>query len=129
MNLLDGGFGYDSPPVVLVSGGGGSGATAVATVSDGFVTGITISNPGSGYASAPTVRIASPPFSPRVAVEVSRVNVTLTVVLGRKYQLESSADLNTWIPAGDPFVAQDELLVQEFEVDTAGRFFRISQVP
>ena len=48
--------GYIDTPVVVVNntGTGGSGATAVATVSGGQVTGVTITNPGSGYASAPT---------------------------------------------------------------------------
>lgn len=82
-----------------------------------------------GYTSAPKVMIASPPFSPRVGVDVSRVRVTMEVVLGRRYQLESSSDMSTWSAAGAPFVAQDELLTQDFDVDVAGRFFRIMQVP
>jgi autotransporter-associated beta strand protein len=44
---------------VDIVGGGGSGATAFATVSGGVVTGITITNPGSGYTSMPTVYISS----------------------------------------------------------------------
>ena len=51
-------FGYIDTPVVTVSGGGGSGATAVATVSGGQVTGITITNPGTGYTSAPTFTLS-----------------------------------------------------------------------
>ena len=38
-----------------ISDGGGSGATATATFSEGAVTGITVVNPGSGYTSAPSV--------------------------------------------------------------------------
>jgi len=45
-------------PVITFSGGGGTGAAAVATVTGNSVTGITITNPGSGYTSAPTVTIA-----------------------------------------------------------------------
>jgi len=33
------------------------------------------------------------------------------------------------VAVGDPFVAQDELVVEEFAVDTAGRNFRITQLP
>ncbi len=127
--VADAGFGYGQPPVVLLTGGGGSGAKAVATVANGVVTGITITHPGIGYTSAPTVRIASPPFSPTLSVEVSRVNVAVRVTLGGKYQIESTTDLSTWIPTGPAFVAEDEDLIQEFPVDTVGRMFRINQVP
>ncbi len=127
--ITDGGRGYQTPPTVLFVGGGGTGASAIATVVGGVVTGITITNPGTGYTSAPLVRIASPPFSPELSVEVSRVRVSLRVVLGRKYQLESTRDLLTWTAAGAPFVAQDETLEQEFNVDQEGRLFRISEVP
>lgn len=49
------GTGYTSAPTVTLSGGGGTGATAVATVSGGAVTKVTVTNPGTGYTSAPTV--------------------------------------------------------------------------
>jgi autotransporter-associated beta strand protein len=44
---------------VDIVGGGGSGATAYATVSGGVVTAITIANPGTGYTSMPTIFISS----------------------------------------------------------------------
>jgi hypothetical protein len=127
--ITDGGFGYDSPPAVLLVGGGGSGATAVATVANGVVTAITLTNPGTGYTSVPIVRIASPPFAPKLGIETSKVYVRMSVVLGRKYQLEASTDLNTWTTTGPAFIAQDEELVQEFDVNQVGRYFRINQVP
>jgi hypothetical protein len=127
--ITDGGFGYDSPPAILLIGGGGSGATAVATVANGVVTAITINNPGTGYTAAPVVRIASPPFAPKLGIETSKVFVRMSVVLGRKYQLEASTDLNSWTTTGPAFIAQDEELVQEFDVNQVGRYFRINQVP
>ncbi|MFM7819190.1 MAG: hypothetical protein ACKPGI_19780, partial [Verrucomicrobiota bacterium] len=127
--VKDGGFGYDIPPTVLLSGGGGSGATATATVINGIVTGITITNPGTGYTSPPNVLIASPPFAPSLAIEVSKVSVRLKVVLGRKYQLEASTDLNAWTATGPAFIAQAEELTQEFDANQVGRYFRINQVP
>lgn len=129
ITVMDMGNGYDAAPVVLLRGGGGSGATAVATVINGVVTGITITNPGSGYTSAPSVLIGSPPFLPELTMEVSKVRTHMKLVLGRRYQLESTTNLTTWAPAGDPFLAEDEILVREFDVDTAGRYFRIKQVP
>lgn len=128
-SITDGGFGYQEPPTVLLIGGGGTGAKAVASVINGVVTAVNIANPGTGYTSAPTVRIASPPFAPSLSVEVSRVRVTIKIVLGRKYQIESTADMVTWVPVGPAFLAEDEELVEEFPVDSRGRFFRINQVP
>ena len=128
-SLTDPGYGYDSPPTVLIIGGGGSGATATATVANGVVTAINITNPGSGFTSTPSIIISSPPFTPSLNIRIARVEVAMTVVLGRKYQLEYSADLETWTAAGSPFVAQREYLLQQFDVDTTGRFFRIKQVP
>jgi hypothetical protein len=50
-----GGTGYTSPPIVAFGGGGGSGAAATATISNGEVTAITLVSPGTGYTAAPTV--------------------------------------------------------------------------
>ena len=55
------GAGYVSPPSVTITGGGGSGATAIATIANGMVTGVTVSSLGSGYMGAPTVTIDAPP--------------------------------------------------------------------
>ena len=43
------GSGYVSPPIVTISDPNGMGATAVAVISGGSLTGITITNPGVGY--------------------------------------------------------------------------------
>jgi hypothetical protein len=54
INITAGGKGYSGTPVVQISGGGGTGASATATVVNGVVTGVTVTSPGSGY-SSPTV--------------------------------------------------------------------------
>ena len=49
------GGGYIGTPFVQITGGGGTGATAIANINAaGNLTGITITNPGIGYTSAPT---------------------------------------------------------------------------
>jgi hypothetical protein len=53
--VTDGGQGFTSAPTVTLKGGGGTGATATATIADGQVTSVTITNPGSGYTSPPTI--------------------------------------------------------------------------
>ncbi|NLE39978.1 MAG: PEP-CTERM sorting domain-containing protein, partial [Pirellulaceae bacterium] len=57
ISLMDGGSGYQGTPVVRITGGSGKGATALATVSGGVVTGITITNPGTGYAMADSLNV------------------------------------------------------------------------
>ena len=46
---------YTTAPDVTITGGGGSGASAVATLSGDGVGSIIITNPGTGYTSVPTV--------------------------------------------------------------------------
>jgi hypothetical protein len=127
--ITDGGCGYTNAPVVSISGSG-TGATATATISNGVVTGININNAGSGYSEdSTTIQIASPPFAPSLEITVSRVNVTMHVVLGRKYALLSSLDLRNWSQVGAPFVADAELIVQEFVITETGRYFKIQEIP
>ena len=53
ISVTNGGYGYTTPPKVMISGGGGRGAAATAVLnSTGNVTSIDVSDPGSGYASA-----------------------------------------------------------------------------
>ncbi len=54
--VTSGGSGYITAPYVAVTGAGGTGATAVATISGGAVTGITITNPGTGYIGGAVLR-------------------------------------------------------------------------
>ncbi|MCL1920320.1 MAG: autotransporter-associated beta strand repeat-containing protein [Kiritimatiellaeota bacterium] len=55
----NGGTGYIAPPHVLINGGGGSGATAIAHIDrlSGELTGIEITCPGTGYITAPGVTL------------------------------------------------------------------------
>jgi len=57
VRVTSGGSGYGSAPAVTITGDG-TGATATSTISGGIVTGITITNPGTGYTRA-TVTFAS----------------------------------------------------------------------
>ena len=72
ITISDGGAHYKvaTPPSVTITGGGGTGATATATVSStGIVNGITITNGGSGFTSAPTVTIDYSPKDNRAEVK------------------------------------------------------------
>ena len=54
--INSGGSNYASP-TIDIEGGGGTGATAEATVVGGKITAITITNQGSGYSTPPTVTV------------------------------------------------------------------------
>ncbi len=82
------GIGYTSAPTVTISGGGGSGATGVATITTAYfdggttsttrVTNITITNPGSGYTSTPTISLSGGGGSGATAVARFAATRTLT---------------------------------------------------
>ena len=61
IKLIDAGSGYKQAPAVVLSGGGGSGAEAAATVKDGRVTEIKLAKAGSGYISDPLVTLVGGP--------------------------------------------------------------------
>jgi hypothetical protein len=59
IKVIDPGTGYNSPPEVIITGGGGSGATAEAILRNGRINGIIIKNSGSGYTSPPNIELKS----------------------------------------------------------------------
>jgi Tfp pilus assembly protein PilX len=75
------GWGYTSAPNVTISGGGGSGATATAHVSQlpTGVTSVTLTGGGSGYTTAPNVQVVSSDGSGSGAVVAASLNNTVPV--------------------------------------------------
>ena len=57
VNVIEGGFGYLTPPTIEFVSATGSGATGTAIVLDGAITGVTMNITGSGYLTAPTVNV------------------------------------------------------------------------
>jgi hypothetical protein len=53
------GSGYSQAPAVIITGGGGSGAIAEATIKNGRLDQIIVKDPGSGYSSTPIVSLRS----------------------------------------------------------------------
>jgi hypothetical protein len=70
-----------------------------------------------------------PKEGPRLSIAVRTVRLTLELIPGRKYQLESSTDLNKWMPVGIPFVSVLEQTFQDFEVGAAPTYYRIQELP
>lgn len=57
--VTNAGSGYTSAPSVTVTGGSGTGSTAIATLTPTSIGSVTVNNPGSGYTSVPAVEIES----------------------------------------------------------------------
>ena len=92
------GSGYTVAPAVIISGGGGTGASATAILGTGTrsgqVVGYVITNPGAGYTSAPTISFASVgilTFTSPLAFDNSSSNSNYSpVIIGNKAGLNQS---------------------------------------
>ena len=76
--VQNGGSDYTTP-AVIITGGGGTGATATARVSNGVIRDVVLTNPGTGYTTAPTVTVSDP--NPRAAG--ASITATFTSVGGQ----------------------------------------------
>jgi hypothetical protein len=61
VELINPGYGYTVAPGIVFVGGGGSGAAATASIGNGVVGVITVTNGGGGYATPPIVTIPAAP--------------------------------------------------------------------
>jgi hypothetical protein len=77
VQLVNSGYGYTVAPSVRFIGGGGSGAAATATIGDGIIGVVTITSPGSGYFSAPTISFINEIF----LTGITTVSAAATVVV------------------------------------------------
>jgi autotransporter-associated beta strand protein len=83
--LLSNGGGYIGAPVVTISGGGGTGATAIAQVdlntndvaTYGKVTNILVTSYGVGYSSTPTVTLSGGGYLSAATINSSLIGLTL----------------------------------------------------
>lgn len=100
--LYAGGSGYTSAPTVTFSGGGGSGAAGTAVITNGRVTGITITSPGSSYTSAPTIAFSGGGGTGAAATAVlsGATVASATITSGGTGRTITVTD-NTVYPSGD----------------------------
>jgi hypothetical protein len=76
VGVANAGTGYIETPSINITGGGGSGAAATATVSGGSVTAITLTNNGSSYENVPAVYVDIP----RRTIATTAVNTTAETI-------------------------------------------------
>ena len=76
LKIVNGGSGYISEPVVIITSTSGSGATARAFFANGVVNRIVILTPGTGYLSAPTIKLSG-------GLAVSGTPATAVAIVGK----------------------------------------------
>jgi hypothetical protein len=114
LRLISGGWGYTLPPIVEFEGGGGNGAAATTTIDgSGKVTGITLTSQGSGYTSAPIVKLVratpDPPAQPDTtghgAKAIAILNNTLNTPdkLANNDLIQKNSDVILDFTEKDPF--------------------------
>jgi len=125
--VSSGGSGYTSDPVVSVTGGGGTNATAIAVVQAAVVTGITITSAGIGYTDTPAIVIAAPPATalwPNVT-QVMRLDLSGLSPYD-SYQLEFSRVVpGTWSSFSPAFTPTALTNTQSIVVPGEAGFFRV----
>jgi hypothetical protein len=75
-------------PIVNITGGGGTGATAVARIVDGAIASISVTSGGYGYTSAPTVSIV---LSNHPGVSGAGATASAQILNGRVFQITVGA--------------------------------------
>ena len=128
LSVADGGWGYTREPRIRIKDETGKEATGHCVIENGIVTQIILDNPGSNYSGEATVLIGSPLSNSSLRIGVSEVEVEMSLVLGREYQLWSSVDCIDWTPVGEPFTAEEEEMTFFFKVADYGRFFKLQEI-
>jgi fibronectin-binding autotransporter adhesin len=87
--VLTAGSGYIGAPAVRISGGGGTGASAIAVVdlvvgsaTYGQVTGFTITSAGSGYTSTPTITLIGGGATNAATIDTANIAISTNVNAG-----------------------------------------------
>ncbi len=111
-NVGTAGSGYLAAPLVVFSGGGGSGAAGTAVLSGSGVASITITNPGTGYTSAPTIT-----FVPVNGGTLAAATCTVTSTLANATNATIAAGSGTLLV--DTVTATKDLV---FQSDATGLF-------
>jgi hypothetical protein len=100
ITITNGGSGFSIPPTITISGGGGTGATASASVFNGIIQTVNVTSIGSGYTTSPTVTVTGGGGSGAVLVAV----LSFAALPTTEYQEISSLGIKYTLPE---FIRED----------------------
>ena len=87
------------------------------------------SNSRNNDTNAPYVLIAAPPGFPYSAIDVNQVRVTLHLMPGNTYKIQTTTNAGTtWVDVESGILAVDATLVRNFDVTATTQMFRVVQV-
>lgn len=136
VELSNAGLGYDEAPAVIITGGGGTGAVAEATLNvDGSIN-VEVLASGQGYTSVPTVEITAPPTGGTQAVgtaiwarPISKItltnpgsgyNINYTGVSGDRYNNEPVVEIDGDILDDDEVIVRPDMSVESIGFTSPG---------
>ncbi|MES2438015.1 MAG: autotransporter-associated beta strand repeat-containing protein [Verrucomicrobiota bacterium] len=125
--VTSGGAGYIDTPFVTIAGGTGTGASAVANVSGGVVTGFTVTNPGNGYSPGDVLTVTLFGGGATTPATVGAVNLTTNVGGGLTKSgsgVLTLSGLNTY--AGNTVVSNGTLSIVNDDTLADGADVRLS---
>ena len=110
INISNQGEFYETPPVILLNGGGGSGGKAIATVDLGAIIDISVTNPGGGYSTAPSVLFTRNTNLTKTSRNRQAFNSTLYDITGLLTNVDEN-DQTIYVQTTDPYPGSGKILI------------------
>jgi hypothetical protein len=124
IKVTNGGTGYTVAPTVVITGGGGSGATATANISSGTVISIDVNTGGSAYTSAPTISFSGGSGSGTIATSTVE---TSPAFLGGERISDTSFIVSALAKASTPTGTGSSVSISDGVFYINGNFIKIEQ--
>jgi hypothetical protein len=128
VTVTDSGYGYRTAPPIEFLDASGSGARAEATIADQTIQSIRVLEGGQNYTATPRAVVGLPDFVAGLSVRFSKITVDMTLDIGQRYQLYSSADLIAWSMVGEPFTADSDRRSVELAVQPVWTYYQLRRL-